>query len=330
MVKTRRRTKTDEKTEDDVKCQTCNKIGTEIECEVCLKWFHTDCENISALKFTQLKKHDLHWYCKICDATVGDIHGKMITLQTENTKLKNQLKTLSDKVNTMVTTQETANSKVTEEREKLKNELKREIKEELKPVIVDEVVTEAEERQQEAEDDAEDNPNAWRIQGRRNTSTPKLRDIMKEEMHEMKQIDLIKKNLVISGIAETGSDNEDMLKAKEIIFAELNIEAEIEKVERCGRTAPEVGQRPRVLKLFMKTQDNRKNILQNAKKFRDSQNDDVKTKVFINPDQTKKQQLESKNLRDKLKASRRDNPQKVFKIKRGLIIEIETVPETLE
>ena len=100
MVNTRQRAKKDsENIEDDVKCVTCDKKGVEIECEVCLKWFHTECAEISALKFTQIVKHNFHWYCKICDATAREIHGKMVTLQTENTKLKQQLKTLSDKVN---------------------------------------------------------------------------------------------------------------------------------------------------------------------------------------------------------------------------------------
>ena len=72
----------------------------------------------------------------------------------------------------------------------------------------------------------------------------------------------------------------------------------------------------------MKTPANRKEILQNAKKIRDSEDEHIKTKVFINPDQTKKQQLDSKNLRLELKARKLANQGKVFKIKRGVIIEI--------
>ena len=320
MVNTRQRAKKDsENIEDDVKCVTCDKKGVEIECEVCLKWFHTECAEISALKFTQIVKHNFHWYCKICDATAREIHGKMVTLQTENTKLKQQLKTLSDKVNAIELTKKIANAKAPEERKKLKAELKREIKEELKPVIVEELATEVEDR---AENDTDENPNPWNTIGRRNIPTPNLRNIIQEEMYERKQIDLIKKNLVISGITETGSEIEDLQKAKQIIQTELHIEAEIDKVERCGKTAPEPTAKPRVLKLFMKTQENRKSILQNAKLLRDSQNPDVKTNIFINADQTKKQQLESKNLRDKLKARRLEDQTKTFKIQKGVIIEV--------
>ena len=81
--------------------------------------------------------------------------------------------------------------------------------------------------------------------------------------------------------------------------------------------------------MFMKNPANRKEILQNAKKIRDSEYEHTNTKVFINPDQTKKQQLDSKNLRLELKARKLANPGKVFKIKRGVITEIiETIEET--
>ena len=73
----------------------------------------------------------------------------------------------------------------------------------------------------------------------------------------------------------------------------------------------------------MRSQANRKQILQNASKLRESVDEDTKAKVFINADQTKKQQLESKNLRDQLKTKRLEEPEKTFKIRKGEIIEIE-------
>ena len=73
----------------------------------------------------------------------------------------------------------------------------------------------------------------------------------------------------------------------------------------------------------MRSQANRKQILQNASKLRQSVDEDTKAKVFINADQTKKQQLESKNLRDQLKTKRLEEPEKNFKIGKEEIIEIE-------
>lgn len=305
----------------DVACPKCNKNEpeVEIECEVCLRWFHSDCVNVSVLKFQQVVEHNFHWYCPECDVAAVDLHGKMKTLLSENDVLKTQLKSLQDRISQIENNTETLiTSKIAE----MKQELKGEVKDELKPVIIEEVVTETEERA-DNDDAADDNRNAWVMSGRRrNTPIPNLQKIIQEEMYERKQIELIKNNLVISGISEAGSQQADLIKAKEIISINLNIEAEIEKVERCGR-ASEDHEKPRLLKLFMKTPDNRKNILQNAKKLRDSENLQVKEKVYISPDQTKKQQLESKNLRDQLKTKRLQNQDKTYRIKRGVIIELQ-------
>ena len=74
----------------------------------------------------------------------------------------------------------------------------------------------------------------------------------------------------------------------------------------------------------MRTQENRKSILQNAKKLRQSEDDDVKAKVFINPDMTTKQQLEAKNLRLQRNKLREENPLKTYRIKRGVVVEVQT------
>ena len=98
----------------------------------------------------------------------------------------------------------------------------------------------------------------------------------------------------------------------------------MEKVERFGKknlptpTEP----KPRLLKIFMKDFSSRKQILSKAVTLRDSENEDVKTNVFIRPDQTQKQQVESKNLRAQLKLVREENPNKRYKIKRGAITEL--------
>ena len=202
----------------------------------------------------------------------------------------------------------------------IKEELKREITQELKPVLIEDVLTEANDRATEEEEDG-GNPNPWNLVARRNQPTPNMREIIHDEM-EKKQIDLIKLNLVMSGILESNSSAEDLQKAKDLINTELHITAEIEKVVRCGKTRSDDPSKPRLLKLFMKNQNNRKQILQNAKNLRDSEDEHTKTKVYISPDQTKKQQLESKNLRDELRKVKLDNPLKTFKIQRGAIIEV--------
>ena len=88
--------------------------------------------------------------------------------------------------------------------------------------------------------------------------------------------------------------------------------------ERVGDGEP----RPGLLKLVMKNQGNRKQILRNATKLRESTNNNIKSRVFINRDMTLKQQIEAKNLRDLLKERRTQEPEKKLKIHKGEIVEV--------
>lgn len=317
--------------EDDVKCPVCEKTEVQLECEVCLRWFHTDCADVSALKLEQIEKHDFHWYCHDCEVAAVEMHSKIKALQSENTELKMKVKNLTTKLTTLenkTTTlidecEQKVSVKFAEERDTLKEEIKREIKEELKPVIIEEVVTEAQERS--AADEEDGNTNAWNVAGRRKSTSPQLREIIQEEMVERREIDLRKMNLIISGIVESDSTEADLQKVKDLINTELHITAEIEKVVRCGKTKDDDPEKPRVIKMFMKTRDNRKDILINAKKLRDSDDEHTKFKIYISPDQTKKQQLKAKNLRDELKTKKLAHPGLRFKIdhQRGAIVELE-------
>ena len=285
-------------TNNDVMCPVCDKAECELECEICIRWFHAACANVSRDKFNEIIKHTFHWYCESCDVAAVEIHGKIKDLQTENAKLKTDMKSILARVTKIEKDSKATKdggqldvSKQLEERKVMKEQIKSELKVEIKEAT-DEAQT------SNPNDDNDENQNPWNliVRGRQNSSTPNLREIIQEEMMERKKIDLIKKNLVISGVPESGVEAEDLEKVKEIILTELEIEAEIEKVERCGRTMPEDPDKPRLLKMFFKTQDNRKKILLNAKNLRNSENEHTKNKIYISPDQTKKQQLESKNL----------------------------------
>ena len=193
----------------------------------------------------------------------------------------------------------------------IQNELKKQQEEMQQPQIPPEV------------EDENPNLNPWQIAERRRT--PNLREIVSEEMKEQQQIELVKKNLVMTGIAENLSAEEALEKAKQIILRDLDITAQIIKVERCGKVKPEET-RPRLLKLFLDSAENRKNILRNATKLRNSTDKPTADNVFINPDLTWKQQQAAKNLKLQLDQRRRDEPTKTFKIKRGVITEIEVAP----
>jgi hypothetical protein len=52
------------------KCGGCPKAVTDnkkgIQCEICEKWYHIKCQDISEESYKALKEiHTAHWYCKI-------------------------------------------------------------------------------------------------------------------------------------------------------------------------------------------------------------------------------------------------------------------------
>lgn len=163
-----------------------------------------------------------------------------------------------------------------------------------------------------------------------------VRPVLQNEISEFDKIQAIKKNLVCSGIEESTKTDETEAEAEDrttfinLIKDEFNLVADVERVERCGKKKPpsdgDETVKPRLLKIFMKDFRTRKLILSKAVTLRNSENEYTKDNVYIRPDQTLKQQEESKNLRDQLKLTRQQNTGKTFKIQRGKVVEVVQVP----
>ena len=134
----------DATSEDEITCGNCEqllsaKVGSNkskqvnnvLECEICIRWFHTICVNVSDEQYTMLVDNDFHWFCHDCDAASKQLYKRVTALQAENTKLKQELNTLTTKVatiNTKVTTVETSiDTKITEANRQLKVELQNKI-----------------------------------------------------------------------------------------------------------------------------------------------------------------------------------------------------------
>ena len=99
-------------------------------------------------------------------------------------------------------------------------------------------------------------------------------------------------------------------------------------MERCGKvkeaTEDDRTPAPRLLKIFMKDQRTRKDILSKAVNLRQSNNEHVKNKVKQRIRSNKEAAERIKKLRDHLKELKRQNPLKRYKIYRGEIKEIPT------
>lgn len=307
----------------DANCKECDQIITEdtsaIECEICETYVCLPCANISedVYKFLVEKEVEMPYLCSSCKEEIPKVR-ELMGLRASYIELSEEV----EKLRTDMTTQELKIKNYEENLQTMENRLK---KLESRPIANPNDFPGLLETIQPGQP-----PSRQVHQFIQNHVIP----VIQPEISEFDKIQEIKLNLVCSGIAESNqtgpeADVEDRTAFINLIQDEFNIVPDVEKVERCGKKKPPTeGQvpEPRLLKIFMKDQRTRKLILSKAVSLRNSDSEHVKTKVFIRPDQTLKQQEQSKNLRLELKLKRDRNPGKTYKIYRGAVIEVTPAP----
>ena len=133
------------------------------------------------------------------------------------------------------------------------------------------------------------------------TNATQLQTMVRTQINEQSEIEKIRRNLVIFGIAENLTGDEDKTKVLELLEEELGIPADIGNTERIGKVRQqkpgEDPPPPRLLKLQFITQRSRKEVLSKATTLRQSNDDHVKNSVFIRvrPDLTNLHIEQSKN-----------------------------------
>ena len=162
-------------------------------------------------------------------------------------------------------------------------------------------------------------------------SVPTIPAVVREEVQERNDTEARKMNLIIQGMPEAKPELEFNNIAK-LIEDDLGVKID-GTAERVGERQ-EGEERPRLLRLTLQNMSMKKRILSKAKQLRDSiketvtQINDDETKnvehsnVFIRPDLTRKQREMSKNLRDRIKTLREQNPNTTYIIKNYRIMTI--------
>ena len=341
----------------DELCPTCSKpldfsendecdTVPNILCEICQKWYHINCMKLKGEDFDLITEFGYQWYCQTCEPRFLSSSRLFLYcqhLQTQQKCLNEEIKDLKLKLAEFEKPTEVI--EVPKSNEDIKKVCLEILKTDVKKIAEDEVKVSLEKQKEDANQNSEF-PTLLNANTPKNTidefinkhvkpaiksTVPNSENIctrqdVSDMLEEEKNIQKIKLNLVISGVEESNSEEEDLEKATNLIKRELKITPMIDKVQRCGKMRPSQDgspTKPRMLKLFMQNPRNRKDILQNAKKLRQSSNAEIKENVYIRPDQTLKQQLESKNLRDQLRLMNQQHGAKKYYIRRGEIVERE-------
>jgi len=158
----------------------------------------------------------------------------------------------------------------------------------------------------------------------KNSIAKQVKDEIIEEIKEEEEKKKRQKNLVVYKIEESTNENkeerelEDKEKCLNLMNRCLEIKVEnndIEKLVRLGRR----NENNRPLLVIMREKDKKYEILSNASKLRNAQEEEHR-KVYISPDLTIKQREENKKLREELKR-RRENGENLY-IKGGKLVEV--------
>ena len=262
-------------------CGTCQadvkSSDKALLCDLCNKWQHTRCINITDEYYKLMKKlcstqgKGNHWYCPGCDSVASQV---LVSI-----------KSLNDKHNKLETKHEELVSDVIEIKSEIEA-LKLSFAEVTKSEIEALKLSFAEVTKGPAK------PHVSPI-----TTTVTLDKHVKIELAEAMEREKRRSNLVIVGLQE-GSENEERDRVKEILKQCVGEEVDFKIVGRIGKL---VSGKSRLTRFSVVEDQMRKSILKGARNLKEKEE---YRNVFIMPDLTKKQQENGKKLRDKLKEIR--------------------------
>ena len=86
-------------TTSDPNCSVCNKyVRSGILCDICNKWSHTKCNNLTPTDFNSLKNSDEKWFCTTCIMSIFPLNSKA-NLDINNNKDTSEIKELLSEMN---------------------------------------------------------------------------------------------------------------------------------------------------------------------------------------------------------------------------------------
>ena len=343
-------------------CGSCqmraNSKDRVIECEVCLLWYHIECQKVPVKLYEALTDggDSCAWYCQACKEGVKQLRLHIIAIQREQQSIKMSL----DKVVSQATQNSSEIAAMKAKQAETNQNLERyhcgiqsrldsidlrsaNIAETGNNIPVSQLKLEKRLAQLEQRcgstapgsnapaDYAQAAASMAALENRLDelSVSVKLTEArnntadtraLKRGLTELEDIENRKFNLMVFNLPETGSSAGDIESFKELIKSEFNLSVKLQGVTRLGKNSDDS---PRMLRVTLEAVSEKKLILARAKDLRTSKHE-IYARVFIRPDLTKIQLEVSKNLRALLKEKRAASPNKNWMIKRNAVVEVQT------
>ena len=291
---------------EEPKANGCGVCSNEVDgkekamqCDLCNRWVHTACCSMPDDLYKTLVKHEkkrtgVKWFCKVCEIHFGKVkleikivEERQVVVEVKQVALEGDLMEIKREVGA------------------LKQELKEFVKvkqqmEEVESVEMkgkyDELKTELSEIKKSYSDTVQSG-NVVGDSVRNSTAMPN-REI-KVEVSELMEREKRKNNLVIFGIEETNDEFATKDKVNEIVRAVGLEENKIKYFGRVGRLV--AGAKPRIVRVVCEDNETKRKFLKESNRLKTM---DGFANKYVAMDLTKAQQLQDKNLREKLKEIR--------------------------
>ena len=284
-------------------CEVCRREVREeqegIACDMCRIWFHIGCAKVSMEEYKVLQKSKrMKWYCEKCDckmhnnsAVISEQKIKMVRMENDQREIKEKMGELQSEIES----------------------LKQIILNLQKEVRAQNISTNNRTRDMENNEGEENNQ----------------LEIIREEMRESQEKEKKKNNLILFNVPESVEQRnesriEDDKKWCKKVFSRregLGLEIQDEdviEVIRLGKRQELENSKPRPLLVKMYSAGIKWHVIKNAKKLKNSSEEDVK-KIFIVPDLTEKEREKDRELRKELER-RRNNGEAGWYIKSGELL----------
>ena len=319
--------KKDEQPKNKGKCGICNKICVEkkkiksindesIYCEECGLWFHFTCTNLTEEEYGSLsdKSKNLPYICTSCKDKKDEVFESDDEFDSKQAKFFEKLLHKNNEIlfrkldSVKADIMNSIDQRIDEKLNIFRAENEKMVQEKIQSILDKEV------RDQNAKDLIEQ----------------QIKIQVTQSLDEARDFDERKNNLIIYNIKETISEDEAISLAADLenvkaVLTHTNPELKdtqiksisITDIHRMGTLSePPTQEKPRPIKLVLKNQKTKYQVLKKAKKLKDCESH---PKVGIKPDLTKKQQEEEKKLKTDLE-ERRKNNEDVMIFKKQIIL----------
>ena len=313
------------------RCPTCKEIcgnkDDAIGCELCDEWLHIKCIDMPLSLYRAMGTKGIHWFCDKCDGKVGEMLKDFVALKRKQNEIdaeldevKEMMETIEKKIDGAVQGKDL--NKIREELDAALQQFEvrmQKVEKEEKNIngngLTEEVERVIDQRVHTVED---------RVDNMRRVLVQRIED--EKGRRERDEIEKRRMCLVIHRMEECSSE-EDAARVDSLLRVGLAVDAgrhlvsveRIGKPRRQGSNDAQSPKGPRPIRIRLRSNEIRNEILKRAKTLRGQNDYDA---VYITPDLTVEQQRKDKDLRDKLKTFREQFGKEGVKIQSGKVVRV--------